>query len=146
MPSFPQNPGPPRNQHRTTFGRAQQHQAQHSSLVLVSGPAVYPFSIRPLTLSPARAQQPHVRPRKSPARPNFGTDAGPVGSNLTSLICKSSTGKSYATCRSFPSDIHTDVIGEPCRLERLTDIDRLCSIAQASLRYLPVVLCLAQRH
>ena len=29
---------------------------------------LYPFSIRPFTLSDAQAQQPHVRPRKNPAR------------------------------------------------------------------------------
>ena len=71
MSSFPQNPDPARNRHCTlwctSFGWAQQ-QAQHSSLGPASSPAVCPFSIRPLMLRPARAQQPHFKPRISPAR------------------------------------------------------------------------------
>ena len=81
--TFPQTPGsppPPQN-----FGRAQ-HQVQHSHQCPASGPAVYLFSIRPLMLSPSRAQQPHVRLSKKPARRDFGTFTGPMGSNFTSLL------------------------------------------------------------
>ena len=50
-------------------------------------PAVYPFSIRPLMLNPTRAQQPHVRPSKNPAGPDFGPSAGYLpGSNFASLV------------------------------------------------------------
>ena len=78
MSNFPQNPGPTRNRHPTSFGRTQ-HQVQCSSLGQASSPVVgrytYLFSIRPLMLSPALAQQPHVRPRK---KPGGGSAPGPV--------------------------------------------------------------------
>ena len=83
MLNFPKNPGPARNQHRTSFGWAQ-YQAQHLFMGPALSPAVYPLTIRPLMLSQALAQQPHARPAKSPVRARPG--AAPVGSNLTSLL------------------------------------------------------------
>ena len=44
-----------------------QHQAQHSPLGPALSAIVYSFNIRPFMLSPARAQQPHIRAAKSPA-------------------------------------------------------------------------------
>ena len=56
------------------------------SPALISGPSIGSGSIRPLSLSPLRAQLPHARPTKKPAGPDFGTGTGPVGSNFTSLL------------------------------------------------------------
>ena len=60
-----------------------QAQRQHSSLVPASGLAAYPFSIRPVMLSPERAQQHHVRSSKKKDGLDFAQalGAGPVGSN-----------------------------------------------------------------
>ena len=63
-------------------GPSGQHQAQHSSRGPVSSLAANPCSIKPLTQSPARVQQPHVGPRKKPCRAWFRARCGARGLEL----------------------------------------------------------------
>ena len=81
MSHFLPNPSPSRNRYHTSFGWAQ-HQAQHSSMGPTPSPSVFSFTIRLLMLSPARSQQPHVRPRKSPVRARRPAQAGARGLEL----------------------------------------------------------------
>ena len=96
MLKFPQNPGNAWNRHRTSFA-----QSHHSSLGHASSLAVYPFIIRALMLSTARARRaPRVRPAKARRGPSARPRALPVGSNLTSLMSIYLPGSccSWCTC------------------------------------------------